>query len=473
MSLIIEEHSEESEWITTRVNKMWKNFDGDFIKHSIEPIVFFYAISKILLDMITPNAIELQYCYSTLNVSKEDCFNQSNDYFGQTQKVVAELNIIRACFESFMPIIVLILVGPSIEIYGHRLLMLISTFGWSIAAFCWALGSYFPYFSPYYTILFGIPMMIGGEPLAEFICDCYTCHITSTQNRSFRFGMVSASFFTGYLVGSWLCSITENFSYSLGFLLMTISICCAFLYTYFVLEEPHTFTKIVAISRRESFNLRPYNFREIFPSCFTKLTNRMRIVIVTLCIVHILCISFIVGTRSIEYMYLQKTQNWTLSMYSNLMGFSILAHCAVAFIGNWWLNVKLKLSDLHILIIISISQFFSMLVFANSTETWQIYCCNILKSSYGLFVPTVKSFLSKAVFKEDIGKIITTIIILGQLSTFIGQIIFNTLYREALSTSPSMPFNIAAIMAYAMCCIILLANELNKKEIVKDYDIIM
>lgn len=169
--------------------------------------------------MITPNAIELQYCYSVLNVSRGECFNESNDYYSQTQKVVAELNIIRACFESFIPIIVLILVGPSIEIYGHRLLMLISTFGneisslyipssfagflhrriisigWSIMALCWTLGSQFPYFNPYYTIIFGVPMMIGGEPLAEFICDCYTCHITSTQNRSFRLLLVIEYFF--------------------------------------------------------------------------------------------------------------------------------------------------------------------------------------------------------------------------------------------------------------------------------------
>ena len=79
--------------------------------------------------MITPNAIELQYCYSVLNVSKEDCFNKSYDYYDQTQKVVAELNIIRSCFESFIPSIVLILVGPFIEVYGHRLLMLICTAG--------------------------------------------------------------------------------------------------------------------------------------------------------------------------------------------------------------------------------------------------------------------------------------------------------------------------------------------------------
>jgi MFS family permease len=98
--------------------------------------------------------------------------------------------------------------------------------------------------------------------------------------------------------------------------------------------------------------------------------------------------------------------------------------------------------------------FLSMSFARNSTE---YYASGILIAMAGVGPPTLQSALTKHVAKEEVGRLLGALSLLGSLSRVVSPLILNSLYSLTVASCPQTIFYVlAGLMAigfFLSCCI--------------------
>ncbi|XKL67795.1 hypothetical protein PGB90_003286 [Kerria lacca] len=428
--------------------------------HLIEPVIFFVLMATSLFEAVLQNAIELQYCSSVLNIPQSQCSNTTTEIENQIQRFTTVFQTVRSVFEVGIPCILSFFAGPWSDTHGRKPLLLASLIGYFISYALWTWGTSLTSLPPHYFILFSIPSSLcGGFTLLILSSFCYVCDITTIHNRSHRLGLLQAFLYMGAFIGIKLIPSLNNYSYSVIFAISASIVYMSLMYTYFFVHDsiqlPQSERMLVS---RNPFKLS--NVKNLFESCYSKQTPKNRLIIsITIMVMTASMIQY-TGESSIMYFFMQRIFKSTLDEYTNLLSFGILINAVGSFGGTLLFSRILKCDDLYLLCVSAFIRIIAPFPIIFGWEIWHLYFSKLLGITTGLIGPLCRSFLSRMIPPDELGKIFSLIASTESSMPMFATFFYSITYNITINSYPTAVFMLSAFFGLLILFFLILLVEL-------------
>jgi DHA1 family tetracycline resistance protein-like MFS transporter len=314
------------------------------------------------------------------------------------------------------------LVGNLSDRYGRRPVLLLSLLGFGIDYLFLALA-------PTYELLF-IGRVIAGITGASFTtASAYIADISTDENRAKNFGLVGAAFGLGFIVGPALGGLLAGFGIRAPFYAAAVLCLVNCIYGYFVLPE--------SLPKE---NRRKFEWKRANPFGSLQLLKRYPIV-------GGLSISFF-----LIYLAAQAVQgNWNFFTQYRFGWNEAMIGISLAVVGVLVGGVQAgltrvvnpKIGDEKSVYIGLALYTLGLTLFAFATETWMMFAFLVPYCLGGICGPSLQSILAAHIPPNEQGELQGAMTSLMSLTTIIGPIMMNHLFKYF--TSDKAPFQFPGV----------------------------
>ncbi|XP_019851843.1 PREDICTED: proton-coupled folate transporter-like [Amphimedon queenslandica] len=491
-----DEKDEETSIRPLRKWLLWKNIK--FFVIPVELSAFFYLFT-IYFQM----QFYQQYFYQRImkqeildfnNISNEQddwyfendstCLNQdaitnmsSQATFLKGQKEVNHLNMISTLISLSLSVVTSLFLIPYSDVYGRKPFIAIVFVGQAAATVVSIFIVYFKLNMYYFCLTSAINGISGGFGVILSSAAAYVTDITPPRWLTIRMAIVSSMIFVGGAAGSpaadkWIDANGCDFHPMVWLILA--SFLCGLLYTVILLPESLS-KDIKSKNHQTSRN----GFRSLVQGIkiFTSLSYVDASTLIKLWIINAIIVLVMTdetgGVQIISYFLHNKPLEWGYTLIGNYLAVSSVAHILVLFI-ILPLMVLAKISDP---IIMSVGIVFVLVgdlcIATFVSKTWEMFLVGIIISMEALISPSIKSYITRLVKKEDLGATFSVVAALQLIGTIIATVVFNEIYTpettesvNSLSHSPRLVYWVSAALWGAGLILSLVLVFFRKKKIV-------
>lgn len=217
---------------------------------TVEPIMACYVMPSVLASLAVQNLNLEKACRVNLNYTDEVCtalnLRETENYTQQeeeVQKLIASIQVWKNVVQTAIPLFLILFVGAWSDKTGKRkACILLPIVGEFLSCLGFIVNTFFMYELPAEVAALTesiFPAITGGW-FTNFIgVFSYIGDITTTENRTYRVGLVNMFMSLGYPIGSALSGVLLTWVGYYGvFMISSCLYLFSLVYGYFFLEEP-------------------------------------------------------------------------------------------------------------------------------------------------------------------------------------------------------------------------------------------
>ncbi|XP_026328956.1 proton-coupled folate transporter-like [Hyposmocoma kahamanoa] len=423
---------------------------------TVEPIMLCYVMPSVLASLATQNLNLEKACRVNLNYSDEVCTaltlrqtENYTEYESNVQLLIASIQGWKNAMQTTIPAILILFVGAWSDKTGKRkACIMLPIFGEFLTCIGFLFNTYFFYELPAEMAALTeslFPAITGGY-FTNFVgVFSYIGDITTTEERTFRVGIVNLCMMLGYPLGSALSGVLLSAIgyygvYSLSASLYFLSL----IYGYYTLKDvkkkpsdPNSKGGCIGFVK-EFFNTKLV--LETFNVAFKKGPGNRRKRVVFLLIGVFVVFGPMIGEYTVSYLFTRYRFNWdeiqysiwsTYSMFTNLLGTVF----SVSLFSNY-----LKLDDSILGIISNSSKIVACFAYAFARNNLEIYLAPLLEILNGTSYIALRSIASKLVSGDEFGKVNS---LLGFAEAILPSVygpLYSRVYMATLDILPGAVF---------------------------------
>lgn len=179
-------------------------------KTTVEPVMLVVTMAFALQSITNQNLMLQKACHVNLDFSEEACdavaSGRTEDFRleeGESQKIVANINIWKAVIENSFPVFYVLFMGSWSDRHGRKPLMvlclcglIVMTLGATLSVFFW------DWPAEVSAILEAVPHSVtGGRVALTMSMFSYIADISSYETRTVRMGVATSFFMVGFPIG--------------------------------------------------------------------------------------------------------------------------------------------------------------------------------------------------------------------------------------------------------------------------------
>lgn len=228
---------------------------------TVEPIMACYVMPSVLASLAIQNLNLEKACRVNLNFTDEVCtalnLRQTENYTlyeDEVQRLIARVQAWKNIVQTAIPVLLILFVGAWSDRTGKRkACILMPIVGEFLSCIGFIINTYYFYELPVEVAALSeslFPAITGGW-FTNFIgVFSYIGDITTTENRTYRVGMVNMLMSLGYPIGSALSGVILSWVGYYGVFLISASLYLfSLLYGYYYLEDPKRKTDEKKVSK--------------------------------------------------------------------------------------------------------------------------------------------------------------------------------------------------------------------------------
>lgn len=429
---------------------------------TLEPallLLFFgwYLSVSIVTNQILKQTCLFTFAYSYNICSRLDDKNTTHSVEQEIQPYVANILMTINVFNSIIPTVLGLFLGPWSDKYGRKKVINSIFIGFTISMGWITIVSYLSDFiatnNPWNYLFAQLPFMIvGGWPTLIIVILCYITDQTDESNRSVRLTIVEIIVFVGVLIAfsasSFILQLTNPTT------VFCISFVCIFTGTmiviFFVEESVHAKTDVGLLTQyKELFS--PVRVKELFVTCVQKRPFKQRRILWCLTIIIMLTHITTSGNNTVFYLFTRQKFGWDLQDLTLYEAAAMLMTVFGSIIGLVVFKKRLNFSDLSLSTLSLASLAIDALIKTFAVKTWHLYLASAIALFKIISGPMLRSIMSTIVSKDEISKVYSITSSVEYISGLAAAPIYSSTYKATLKTFPSA-FNLitAAIFAFTL-----------------------
>lgn len=332
------------------------------------------------------------------------------------------------------------ILGGLSDKYGRRRVILFSLFGLSIdyLLHAWAPSIFF---------LFVGRFMAGITGASLTAATAYVADISTPEKKAQNFGMISAAFGLGFIVGPVLGGVLSKYGIRVPFYAAAGLTFLNFLYGLFVLPES------LAKDKR-----RPFSWARANPFGTLKHLTKYKVVgglILSIFLIHVAGHSL----QSTWSFFTMFKFDWTTQQVANSLG---MVGVLVAIVQGGLIRVLVpKLGEKNAILTGFVMWTIGMTLFALANKGWMMYVFLIPYSLGGIAGPTIQGIVSNQVPPDEQGELQGGITSLVSLTSVVGPLLMTNIF--AFFTSDTAPVQFAGAPFALAVVLIVVAGVLAVK----------
>lgn len=327
--------------------------------------------------------------------------------------------------------------------------------------------------------------LFGKSAIMTMALHSHVSDISSEETRTRKLGKLLSMNYFGYFVGSLLAgAVLEGAGFEVIFCLVIVFNCmCVFVTVLFMKEsvpvcksdssvalfafDPDHQQLQSADERPRSKCRIPFRWKLLKESVDvlvrSRPSRRLILFMFSTIFVQQTCKS---GEVDITLLFTEKSPLlWRRSLYGYLLATdyallgvasAVLLPCLIRF---------LRLDDMTLVIVGVVFKTARLLVIAFSTETWMVFMSVAVGCPSALIISCAKSLISKSVDEDEMGKTFSLLSCGETFSSFLGSIIFTSVYQATVSVFPGLVFAAdAMVFVVLLLALLVLACDLKRAE---------
>ncbi|KAG1671495.1 Proton-coupled folate transporter [Nymphon striatum] len=428
-----------------------------FRQITVEPFLFGYAFSIAITAVTQTTFMMDKICRTQMHYDNDICDNVLKDpslllYKQEIQKELSQWYTIINYMQDIPSFILSIVIGPWSDVHGRKkpmvlvLILKTITFGLTL------LNALFMDIPTYGLVLSMIPTCLFGG-FIFMLCLSYISDITTPENRTRRFAILSGTSFlgfpTGILVGSF---ILESGGYIAVYLTATVTMVCTCIYTAVRIKETRGDAKIDKSYFLDFFKFS--KFKEALKTvCKKREGNRRSYIIASISCLGLVSLSFSVS--GITYQYTQLMYTWGNKEYSIFSSTTTFFNKLVNMFITPFLSGKLNFRETTIGIIGVSCLLCAMVLISLAKVEGLFWAGGALDGMVFMSSVTSRSILSTSVDPSEVGKAFGIASAFESIGSFIGGQTVQMLYRATLKFFPSCTYFMSAFVALILLSVYL------------------
>ncbi|KAL3289013.1 hypothetical protein HHI36_003456 [Cryptolaemus montrouzieri] len=420
---------------------------------TVEPLVFFYTSSAIMIILVTQNLSLEKACRVNLKMNESICdamvLRNKSGYLPnqeiEVQQLVVKWAAYRAILIGSIPLLAIIFLGSWSDRHRRRKpIILIPMFGDLIGSIGLFVCSYYflelsiEYSWAIDTFSYGL---FGSHCSVYLGVYSYVAGISSDEEKTIRIGSVSMTRIIGISTGMFMSGIVLN---RLGFLgaysVTSLFFTTAILYGIITIKENE-----ILEEKEQKIGL----FRDLFAMthvkntfsiCFQKREGNKRTRILVLIFICMMLLGPLHGEMNVQYMYVRLKFGWNEVDYSIYNAF----HFSIQFLGNFFalslFSKYLKWDDAILGIIGMMSKLCASIMYAFVPSGMYYFFAAVFEMFNAIAYIAMRAIMAKIVPVYELGQTNSIFGICEALMPFIFGPIYSKIYIVTATTFPGTFF---------------------------------
>ncbi|XP_026729687.1 proton-coupled folate transporter-like [Trichoplusia ni] len=431
---------------------------------TVEPIMACYVMPSVLASLAIQNLNLEKACRVNLNYSGEVCdalnLRETENYTleeEEVQRLTAGVQMWKNIVQTAIPVLLILFVGAWSDKTGKRkACILLPIVGEFVACLGFIVNTYFFYELPVEVAALTesiFPAITGGW-FTNFIgVFSYIGDITTTENRTYRVGLVNIFMSLGYPIGSALSGVLLSWVGYYGVFTISASLYMfSLVYGYYYLEEPRQRAekKIENQKYKKKGFLREFFDIDLvldtFRVAFRQGPGNRRLRVCLLLIVVCVVFGPMHGEFTILYLFTRFRFNWNEVQFSMWSTYSIVTNLMGTFFSITLFSNYLKLDDTLLGIISNTSKIVAAFAYAFARNDFEIYLAPLLEILNGTSFIAMRSIATKLVNGEEFGKVNSLFGLAEATMPLVYGPLYTRVYMATLNILPGAVFLLGAIL---------------------------
>ncbi|GFG36707.1 hypothetical protein Cfor_09425 [Coptotermes formosanus] len=364
--------------LTTTRNRCWLILD---------PAIFLAMLGQALSSAVITQLFLVRYCQAMfpLNATKCDMLvykidtQEARELEAVLEPHVTILQMYKTVIEACIPVILSLFVGPWSDHHGRKPLILWPMFGYGLMYIIYTFLCVVHDLDPTYFLLASIPVAFSGSLVTLVTGMCaYITDTTVAEKRAFRMGMLDASLFAGFVVGTYLgaplFSVAGRYGYSTVFGTSAVCYLVSFLYLTFIPES----VEVSQVSERDFtggfcslFDMQLVV--RMFATCFKKREHHRRAIVFLVIITLSTCIITLEGESAVSFLYTRNKFGWDITKHTEFASAATLVSIFGTVTGMYIFSVWLRIPDSIFAVCVFITKSAATFISGLSPHDWYMY----------------------------------------------------------------------------------------------------
>ncbi|ELU16853.1 hypothetical protein CAPTEDRAFT_195622 [Capitella teleta] len=432
------------------------------VAYVAEIVFFFFKIGESMLEPSMRLLIYQAVCYidhpnNTSRCSDVDLEN-TEETENDLQKSAARYILIYKMILNLPSVFLGLFCGAWSDRIGRKLPIMLASFGTIIAVMFYLVAALTKdprTFIPLIYVGATIRGAFGKSALTTMAVHSYVTDTTSKDQRTNKLGGLLAMNFFGFFTGSLLVGVlldVTNIDAVFCSVVFVNSI-CVLITVLFMKESVGGVTSIIPSTPEEETPPRskakhPFTLGNVKDSLAVLLSPRPSgarfhlLVLAAIIVFQQLCKS---GEVDVTLLFVvRKPLRWHGGLYGYLLAADYFSLGAAVLVILPILTKLFRLDDTSLVIIGMFFKVVRLLLMAFSSQTWMVFVSVVLGCPSALIISGAKSLISKTVREDEVGKAFSLVSCGETLASFLGSIVFLSLYAETLDLFPGFVFTMDA-----------------------------
>ncbi|CAG9785260.1 unnamed protein product [Diatraea saccharalis] len=429
---------------------------------TVEPIMACYVMPSVLSSLAVQNLNLEKACLVNLNFSEEVCealkLRQTENYTNyekDVQTLIAGIQAWKNVIQTALPVILILFVGAWSDNTGRRkACILMPIVGEFLTSIGFIINTYFFYELPVEVAAFTesiFPALTGGW-FTNFVgVFSYIGDITTTEERTYRVGIVNLCMTLGYPIGSALSGVLLRWIgyygvFSISSSLYLFCLC----YGYIYLKDPKR-KKVERKGRNAFFSFFTDFFNvalvlDTFKVAFKKGPGNRRLRVALLLIVVCVVFGPMHGEFCVQYLFTRFRFNWDEVQFSIWSTYCIITNLIGTALSMSLFSSYMKLDDTLLGIISCTSKIIGAFAYAFARNDLEIYLAPLLEILNGTSFIAMRSIATKLVSGEEFGKVNSLFGLAEAMMPLVYGPLYSQVYTATLSILPGAVFLLGALL---------------------------
>ncbi|GBP87768.1 hypothetical protein EVAR_28650_1 [Eumeta japonica] len=432
---------------------------------TVEPVMAGYIMPSVLASLATQNLNLEKACRVNLNFSSDICtaltLRETKNYSyyeEEVQTLTASMQAWKNVVQTTIPCMLILFVGAWSDKTGRRkACILLPIVGELCTCIGFMVNTYFFYELPVEVTALTeavFPACTGGWFTMFLGVFSYIGDITTTEDRTFRVGIVNLCMSLGVPIGSALSGILLRlvgyygvFSISAVLYLFSLS------YGYMYLKDPERKTpEICSKPEKKRCFLAEFfdtaHVRETFRVVFKKGDANRRLRVSLLIIVVCVVFGPIHGEFTVMYLFTRYRFNWSEVEFSIWSTYGIITNLLGTLFSISLFSHYLKLDDTILGIISCSSKIVAAFAYAFARNNLEIYIAPLLEILNGTSFIAMRSIASKLVNGEELGKVNSLFGLAEATMPLVYGPLYSRVYMATLNFLPGFVFLLGGALTF-------------------------
>ncbi|RXG57879.1 Proton-coupled folate transporter [Armadillidium vulgare] len=454
-----------------------QSYSRVFSSITLEPMLFLKMVAESNYKVVGDTLEIDRICRVTLNYTDEECkaMDDGNhtDIQNEVQVYQNNFNYNQTLMDSFIPLLVVLLVGPMSDKYGRKPAMISVLLGFIGLSLVYTLTALNPSWPVQVLYLGNIFVTVGGTWVVfNMAVYSYLADITTTDCRTKRMGFADAIWYAGSPLGTMIGGfLFHGFGYAAVFILSTVLWILCLIYTIFLVKEsrqPNTDYEEELIS---GGRLGPLKYvLSLFKTGFKSRPGNARLLIIGLIILKLG--GFLVQGHQV-YLWARKVLQWNATQYSTWSGVEEGSH-QLGMVAWVWFGERVHLHDCTI----ANGGFFSILLWSVTLACitgpslwWLVIVASALGLLEASIEPAIRSMLTAVVGVGEEGRILSMLGILESVWLSADRALYTSLYNACVESFTQINFVVQAGFAVVMIFLVMIIKRSLIKNSTRDSEV--